>query len=36
MVTQAVDFSNRVYKFRKKIAWKSTYPKEIIEFWVLD
>jgi hypothetical protein len=24
------------YKIRKIFSWKSTYPKEIIEFWELD
>ena len=28
--------SDSSQKIRKIFAWESTYPKEIIEFWVLD
>jgi hypothetical protein len=36
MAIQVVEFSSRGYKIRKIFALESTYPKEIIEFWVLD
>ena len=36
MAVRVVKFSSRGYKFRKSFAEESTYPKEIIEFWVLD
>ena len=29
-------FQDQGYKIRKVFAQKSTYPKEIIEFWELD
>ena len=36
MAVRVVEFSNGVYKIRKIFSLKSTYPKEIIEFWELD
>ena len=36
MAVRVVEFSDGVYKIRKIFAKKSTYPKEIIEFWELD
>ena len=36
MAVRVVEFSNGVYKIKKIFAKKSTYPKEIIEFWELD
>ena len=36
MAIQVVEFSNGGYKIRKIFAHESIYPKEIIEFWVLD
>ena len=36
MAIRVVEFSNGEYKIRKIFALESTYPKEIIEFWVLD
>ena len=36
MAVRVVEFSSGGYKIRKIFALESTYPKEIIEFWVLD
>ena len=36
MVVRVVEFSSRGYKIIKIFAEESTYPKEMIEFWVLD
>jgi hypothetical protein len=36
MAIWVVEFSSRGYNFRKIFAKESTYPKEIIEFLVLD
>ena len=36
MVIRVVEFSSGVYKIRKILAWQSTYPKEIIQFWELE
>ena len=34
MAIRAVKFSSGGYKIRKILAKESTYPKEIIEFWI--
>ena len=31
-----IEFQDQEYKIRKIFTEKSTYPKEIIEFWELD
>ena len=36
MAVQVVEFSNGGYEIRNIFAEESTYPEEIIEFWVLD
>ena len=36
MAIQVVEFSSGGYTIRKIFASESTYPKGIIEFWVLD
>ena len=36
MVILVMEFSNGGYKIRKIFAKESTYPKEMIEFWVFD
>ena len=36
MAIQIVEFSSGGYKIRKIFALESTYPKEIIEFWIND
>ena len=33
MALPVMEFQDQVYKIRKIFAEKSTYPKEIIEFW---
>ena len=34
MAIRVVEFSNGGYKIRNIFAYESTYPKEIIEFWI--
>ena len=34
MAIRVVEFSSGGYKIRKIFALESTYPKEIIEFWI--
>ena len=36
MAIRVVELSKGGYKIRKIFAYKSTYPKEIIEIWELD
>ena len=36
MALPFMEFQDQEYKIRKIFAYKSLYPKEIIEFWELD
>ena len=36
MAIRVLEFSKGGYKIRKIFAQETTYPKEMIEFWVLD
>ena len=36
MALPVMKFQDQGYKIRVIFAYKSTYPKEIIEFWELD
>ena len=36
MALPVMEFQDQEYKIREIFAQKSTYPKEIIEFWELD